>query len=157
MYDQSYFSNGLICFHFGSELVITFEARASTGGRNFTEEVGDDTQPCEELDASLTISIEAVGDISLAEPWEPRDLPEPLLILRDIIREILGETTSGLDVAGGDGTRGCDDFELTLPDDVCPVTSTFFFTTSVLESLFSNGVPLNKSGMIFTVHSGRNN
>ena len=49
-------------------MIITFEARASIGGRNLTDEVGDDTQPCEELDASLTISIEAVGDISLAEP-----------------------------------------------------------------------------------------
>ena len=60
--------------------MITFEARASIGGRNLTEEVGDETQPCEELDASLTISMDAVGDIVLADPWDPRDLPEPLLV-----------------------------------------------------------------------------
>ena len=119
------------------KLLFTLEARASIGGRNLTEEVGDETQPCEEWDASLTISIDAVGDISLAEPWDPRDLLEPLLILRDIIREIRGETISGLDVIGGDGTRGWDEFDLILADDVYPMTSSL----PVLDSLFSNGVP----------------
>ena len=63
-----------------SRIGHTLDARASIGGRNLTEEVGDETQPCEELDASLTTSIETVGDISLAELWDPRELPEPLLL-----------------------------------------------------------------------------
>lgn len=87
----------------------------------------------------MTISIEAVGDISLPEPWDPRDLPEPLLILRDIIREIRGDTISGLAVIGGDGTRGWDEFDLRLADDECPVAS----SSAVTDSLFSNGVPCN--------------
>ena len=71
------------------------------------------------------------------ELCDPCDLLEPLLILRDIIREIRGETTSGLDVIGGDGTRACDKFDLTLAGDVCPMTSSL----PVLNPLFSNGVP----------------
>ena len=66
-------------------------------------------------------------------------MPEPLLIVRDIIRDILGETTSGLAVIGGEGTRGKDEFDFTLADDVFPVTS----LVAATDSLLSRGVPGN--------------
>ena len=116
------------------------DARASIGGKNLTEEVGDDTQPCEEFDANFTISIDAVGDISLVDPCEPRDLPEPLLIFREIIREIRGDTISGFDEIGGEGTRGWDEFDLKLADDLIPVSS----SEAVADSLLKNCVPRHK-------------
>lgn len=84
--------------------VFTLEVRELTGGRNLTEDVGEETQPCEDFEVILKISMEAVGDISVAEPFDPLDLPDPSLRLRERIREMRGDTLSGLDPFGGEGT-----------------------------------------------------